>query len=219
MNVRINLLKLGALVFSSVLPFASSFAASFDDIARVINVTPNQERYVQQQQVCDSANIPVSYQGSSDRSAGGSIIGGVAGALLGNQIGGGNGRTVATAVGAIAGAMTGDRLDNRGNGYHGEPSRSCHWEKQRHQSNERVCGDLRLQRPFIYNCDALRSGPADSRFYLGFAAIVIHRYRLTPYSINSPLVGLFFFHVRGALPDREIALASFQEQSCKQIAL
>ncbi|MFC3109477.1 glycine zipper 2TM domain-containing protein [Undibacterium arcticum] len=128
MNVRINLLKLGALVFSSVLPFASSFAASFDDIARVINVTPNQERYVQQQQVCDSANIPVSYQGSSDRSAGGSIIGGVAGALLGNQIGGGNGRTVATAVGAIAGAMTGDRLDNRGNGYHGEPSRSCHWE-------------------------------------------------------------------------------------------
>lgn len=43
--------------------------------------------------------------------AAGAIIGGVAGALLGNQIGGGSGRTAATAVGAIGGALAGNSIE------------------------------------------------------------------------------------------------------------
>lgn len=40
----------------------------------------------------------------------GTAIGGVAGALLGNQVGKGNGKTAATAIGGIVGAIAGDKL-------------------------------------------------------------------------------------------------------------
>ena len=44
---------------------------------------------------------------------GGAVIGGVAGALLGNQLGGGHGREATTAVGAVIGAFTGNNIANR----------------------------------------------------------------------------------------------------------
>jgi uncharacterized protein YcfJ len=50
---------------------------------------------------------------TDSRNYGGAVIGGIAGALLGNQVGGGHGREAATAVGAVVGAMTGDNLANR----------------------------------------------------------------------------------------------------------
>lgn len=40
----------------------------------------------------------------------GTVIGGVAGGILGNQVGGGSGRGVATIIGATAGAMAGNAL-------------------------------------------------------------------------------------------------------------
>jgi len=40
----------------------------------------------------------------------GTVIGGVAGAVLGSQVGGGSGRIVATAVGTLAGAMIGSEI-------------------------------------------------------------------------------------------------------------
>ncbi|MBC7514782.1 MAG: glycine zipper 2TM domain-containing protein, partial [Herminiimonas sp.] len=40
---------------------------------------------------------------------GAALIGGIAGGLLGNTVGGGNGRTAATAVGVVTGAIVGDR--------------------------------------------------------------------------------------------------------------
>ncbi|GAC1416410.1 MAG: hypothetical protein NVSMB6_18780 [Burkholderiaceae bacterium] len=40
---------------------------------------------------------------------GAAVIGGLAGGLLGNTVGGGNGRNAATAVGAVTGALVGDR--------------------------------------------------------------------------------------------------------------
>lgn len=42
----------------------------------------------------------------------GQAIGGVAGGLLGHQVGGGNGKTAATIVGALAGAYVGGRVAN-----------------------------------------------------------------------------------------------------------
>ncbi len=44
-------------------------------------------------------------------SALGMVAGGVAGALLGNQIGAGNGRTVATVAGAAGGAYAGKKIE------------------------------------------------------------------------------------------------------------
>jgi uncharacterized protein YcfJ len=47
------------------------------------------------------------------RNYGGAVVGGIAGALIGNQVGGGHGREAATAIGAVVGAMTGDNIANR----------------------------------------------------------------------------------------------------------
>lgn len=41
---------------------------------------------------------------------GGTVVGGVAGAAIGNQIGGGRGRTLMTGVGAAGGALAGSEL-------------------------------------------------------------------------------------------------------------
>jgi outer membrane lipoprotein SlyB len=46
-------------------------------------------------------------EGSGLGAAGGAVIGG----LLGNQIGGGTGRTIATAAGAIGGAVVGNQVE------------------------------------------------------------------------------------------------------------
>lgn len=96
-----SLLALGAVQCAS--------AAEFDDTARVISVTPRVEQFNQPQQECRTEYVPVQQQA---RGVGGSIIGGVAGALLGSQVGGGSGRTAAAAVGAITGAVVGDRMEN-----------------------------------------------------------------------------------------------------------
>ncbi len=54
-------------------------------------------------------NEQVAVQGGGNN-IGSALIGGVAGGLLGNTIGGGNGRNAATAVGAVTGALVGDRV-------------------------------------------------------------------------------------------------------------
>jgi outer membrane lipoprotein SlyB len=46
----------------------------------------------------------------------GAVVGGVAGALLGNQIGGGGGRTAATVLGGVAGAAVGSHLARNAQG-------------------------------------------------------------------------------------------------------
>lgn len=48
-------------------------------------------------------------------SGGGAILGGVLGAVVGNQFGGGNGRAAATALGAVGGALLGNNVEGRNN--------------------------------------------------------------------------------------------------------
>ncbi|MEO7549061.1 MAG: glycine zipper 2TM domain-containing protein [Ramlibacter sp.] len=49
-------------------------------------------------------------QTSGNNGTAGTVIGGVAGGLLGNTVGGGSGRTAATVLGAIGGAVIGNRI-------------------------------------------------------------------------------------------------------------
>lgn len=107
MNIQAKLIV--AALGIVALPLAQ--AADFEDFGRVVRVEPRVEQIRTPRQECrtDYVQVPVQQQ----RSAGGGIVGGIAGALLGNQIGSGNGRVAATAAGAIAGAMVGDRVDNR----------------------------------------------------------------------------------------------------------
>ncbi|MDC8758547.1 glycine zipper 2TM domain-containing protein [Janthinobacterium fluminis] len=52
---------------------------------------------------------------NSGNSGAGAVVGGVAGAVLGNQVGGGSGRKVATILGAIGGAMVGHNVEQNQN--------------------------------------------------------------------------------------------------------
>lgn len=45
----------------------------------------------------------------------GTVIGGVVGGLLGNQVGGGNGKTAATAAGVVGGAVVGHQIEKNNN--------------------------------------------------------------------------------------------------------
>jgi surface antigen len=49
-------------------------------------------------------------QGQMNKQGGGTLIGGVAGGLLGSQFGKGEGRLVATGIGALAGALVGGQI-------------------------------------------------------------------------------------------------------------
>jgi outer membrane lipoprotein SlyB len=51
-------------------------------------------------------------EGQSAPTGLGAILGGVAGAVIGHQIGGGSGNTVATIAGAVGGALVGNRIEN-----------------------------------------------------------------------------------------------------------
>jgi uncharacterized protein YcfJ len=127
LKLMISALCLGAL------PLAQ--AVEFEDTGRVVRVTPLMEQVNRPRQECRTEYVQVPQQ--QQRSAGGAIIGGIAGALLGNQVGGGSGRSVATAAGAIGGALVGDRVDNNGNqmgGMQEQAVRQCrtvdHWESR-----------------------------------------------------------------------------------------
>ncbi len=68
-----------------------------------------------------SSQSIVSYQGTIDSiqvtrvgsgtSGGGAVVGGILGALVGNQVGSGNGRTAATVAGAAGGALVGNQVE------------------------------------------------------------------------------------------------------------
>jgi uncharacterized protein YcfJ len=89
--------------------------AAFEDYGRVTRVTPRVEQLSRPREECRTQYVQVPVQSQprgEQRSAGGALLGAIAGGIIGNQVGGGSGRAAATAVGAIAGAVAGDRIDN-----------------------------------------------------------------------------------------------------------
>lgn len=92
------------------------------ETARVLSSNPVFETGYSQQQVCDQVQSGgyVHQQPQQQQQAGiggvgmGTIIGGVAGALLGNQVGGGNGKVAATAIGAVVGSQVGQNMQGQG---------------------------------------------------------------------------------------------------------
>ena len=88
-------------------------AETYVDNARVRSVQPQYENVSVPRQECSSHWVNETRRIDAPREYGGAVIGGVAGALLGNQVGNGHGREAATALGAVLGAFTGDRVANR----------------------------------------------------------------------------------------------------------
>lgn len=90
----------------------AAHAETFFDEAQVRSAEPQYESVAIPRQECATQNVMQVQQVDSGRNYGGAMIGGVAGALLGNRVGGGHGREAATALGAVVGAFTGDSLAN-----------------------------------------------------------------------------------------------------------
>ena len=95
-------------------------ANTYFDNARVSSVEPRYESVRVPRQECTNQWVNEPREPRRDnrreysgRDYGGAVLGGVAGAVLGHQVGGGHGRDAATAIGAVLGAFTGDRLANR----------------------------------------------------------------------------------------------------------
>ena len=90
-------------------------AQTFVDQARVLRVDPQYENVTQPRNECTSHWINERggrYGGEPQaRQYGGAIVGGLAGGVLGNQIGGGNGKKLATVVGAVGGAVVGNQVE------------------------------------------------------------------------------------------------------------
>lgn len=79
-------------------------------------------------QVCE--NVRVANTPKDNHQIAGTAIGAVAGGLLGHQVGGGKGKTLATVGGAVAGGYAGKKVQehhqDENAGTHVE--RQCHWE-------------------------------------------------------------------------------------------
>jgi uncharacterized protein YcfJ len=87
-------------------------AHPYVDNARVTSVEPQYESVTVPRQECSSRWVAETRR-VDGRDYGGAVIGGVAGALLGNQLGHGHGREAATAIGAVFGAIAGDNIAQR----------------------------------------------------------------------------------------------------------
>lgn len=85
----------------------------FTDYAKIRSVKPDYQQINQPRQVCENEIVQEMVPQQPNRNYGGTALGAVAGGLLGNQIGSGNGRTVATVAGSLLGAGVGDNLSNR----------------------------------------------------------------------------------------------------------
>ncbi len=85
-------------------------ASAMDILARVISSTPMVQQIAVPRQVCNNQQVLT----QAPRSGAGGVVGALAGGVLGNAIGSGGGRAVATMIGAVGGAVVGDSLERPG---------------------------------------------------------------------------------------------------------
>ena len=135
-------MKRSAILCLTALLAAGVQAQTFNDTARVRSVTPQHENISVPRNECTSQWVTEQQAVPASRNYGGLAIGGVAGALLGNQVGGGRGREAATAVGAVVGALTGEHLANQ-NGWGGYQQAAP--QQQRQVQNCRTVNDVQTR--------------------------------------------------------------------------
>ena len=108
-------MKRSAIFCLTMLLAAGAQAQTFNDTARVRTVNPQYENVSVPRNECSNQWVTDQQPAASSRNYGGLALGGLAGAVLGNQVGRGHGREAATAVGAVIGALTGENFANQGN--------------------------------------------------------------------------------------------------------
>ncbi|MBS0583733.1 MAG: glycine zipper 2TM domain-containing protein [Proteobacteria bacterium] len=81
-------------------------AADSAEYAQVISVTPLSGP----QQVCSDQTVTERRPQSDDHQVAGTVIGAIAGGVIGNQFGRGNGRKLTTVAGAVGGGIAGKKI-------------------------------------------------------------------------------------------------------------
>lgn len=80
------------------------------DYAKVVAVQPVNETIKTPRQVCKDVVVTKTAPVKDEHQITGTVIGALAGGLLGNQVGGGSGKKVATVAGAAAGGYAGNKV-------------------------------------------------------------------------------------------------------------
>jgi uncharacterized protein YcfJ len=128
--------------------------------AKVVSVDPVREAGGPKQ-VCRDQTVTHAAPPKDQHRIVGTAIGAVAGGLLGNQVGGGRGRTLATVAGAVGGGYAGNRIE--ANRQHGQVTSSV----QRHcttanESGDRIVGyDVRYQYKGVTRMVRMDHDPGD----------------------------------------------------------
>ncbi len=81
--------------------------------ARVLHVEPISSFWQEPREVCQWVTVQKPVRVQQDDRIARTLLGAAAGGLLGNQIGGGSGKQVATVIGALAGAQVGSQTADR----------------------------------------------------------------------------------------------------------
>ena len=102
-----------ALVCSLAAAAAGVHAETWMDNARVRSVEPQYEQVSVPRNECSSQWVTETRRVGGMPQYGGAVVGGVAGALLGNQVGSGHGRQLATVAGAAGGAYAGKKIEEK----------------------------------------------------------------------------------------------------------
>lgn len=108
------------LIAAGAASAAGAHAQTFTDTARVRSVAPQYENVSVPREECTSHWVTEARQPQGAgvvQQYGPALIGGVAGAALGRQVGKGSGRDAATVLGAVVGAYAGDSYAHGGARY------------------------------------------------------------------------------------------------------
>ena len=85
-------------------------AAQAQEIGKVISSTPVIQQVGVPRQVCSENQVVTPGQ----KSGAGAAMGAIAGGAIGNQVGQGSGRALATMIGLVGGSMLGDKIEGPG---------------------------------------------------------------------------------------------------------
>jgi uncharacterized protein YcfJ len=95
---------------ATTLLLATAGLAQAQEVGQVISRTAVYQQVAVPRQTCSQTPIAV----QNPTSGAGALMGAIAGGALGNQIGGGSGRALATMAGVMGGAIMGDKIENPG---------------------------------------------------------------------------------------------------------
>ena len=97
-------------LFAGLMAVLACTCVQAQEVGKVISSTPIIQQVAVPRQVCNNQQVITEGQ----KSGAGAVMGAIAGGAVGNQIGGGSGRALATMAGIMGGAIMGDKIEGGG---------------------------------------------------------------------------------------------------------